>query len=668
MIENAGKMRDDTVKVNLLNEICDSLYRTNQIATINYGTESLEIARKIKFQKGEAYALKYIGLGYFFQQDNVKAMDYFQESLGIFKSIGNKRGIANMLNSIGVIYNNVESNTKALEYYLQSYQISEEINDSLRIVTSLINIGLIYSKADTTWNKARDYYLRALEMSEKINYRIATGIVFGNLAEILSSQGDFQSALIYYEKSLKIYQSSNPELVPSTLINIGNTYARRSDFQNAIKRQKEAFDIAEKNNWKLDMSQALIGLANTYLQKGETQASLKYFEHAEQIAREIKDLGVRRKIYDGKAKTFAKMSDFARAYRYQLMESALKDTLITENEMYKKDVLQIEKQYEFETKLKEIEIYKRDAKLKDAKSRVLLIILGSLFLGFISISIFMVLLVRANNHKKKANAELAEKNALITSQKQAITDSIHYARRIQYAILPPPEIIDNLLPQNVIVFRPRDIVSGDFYWLSKSHGRIICIAADCTGHGVPGALMSMLGIAFLNEIVSRNPKIKAGEILGELRKYIVKYLHQNQNIGESKDGMDASLLVFDEEMKSVEYAGANNPLIIVRDGILTEYKPDKMPIGIHQNFNQPFTNHEIDLVKGDMLYIFSDGYVDQFGGPDGKKFMIRNLKKLLLEIHSDDMKTQKHSIEGILNTWMGDLDQVDDILLMGIRV
>jgi serine phosphatase RsbU (regulator of sigma subunit)/Tfp pilus assembly protein PilF len=666
MIENLGKMKDDSLKVNLLTDICDSLYRTKPVETIKYGTTALELARSVKFQKGEAYALKYIGMGYFQQGDFVNTLVFFQQSLEVFEIIDDKNGIANMLNSIGVRYYLLGNDARALELFLQSLKISEEINDPLRVATALTNIGLIYEKDEAKVDKAMDCYMRALKISESIGYKVGIGTLTGNLGELSLKKGDLQEALTYFEKSLKAYQGSNSGNLPPTLINIGKVYARKGDYPNAIKFQEEALGIAEKSKSKLEISQALLGLADTYLQKGDAQKALKNLQKSQQITEQINARKEQRQTYEGMAKVYARMSNYVEAYRYQLLESALKDSLFSETSQLQINHLQI--QSEINSVLKENEIYKRDAKLKDAKSRVLLIILGSLFLGFISISIFMVLLVKANNHKKKANAELAEKNALITSQKQAITDSIHYARRIQYAILPPPEIIDNLLPQNVIVFRPRDIVSGDFYWLSKSHGRTICIAADCTGHGVPGALMSMLGIAFLNEIVSRNPKIRAGEILGELRKYIVKYLHQNQNIGESKDGMDASLLVFDEEMKSVEYAGANNPLIIVRDGILTEYKPDKMPIGIHQNFNQPFTNHEIELQKDDMLYIFSDGYVDQFGGPEGKKFMIRNLKKLLLEIHSDDMKTQKHSIEAILNSWMGDLDQVDDILLMGIRV
>jgi serine phosphatase RsbU (regulator of sigma subunit) len=670
MINKVNQGTEDTIQVNLLITICDSLFRAKPEETLQYGSKALELSRKLNFRKGEAYALKYLGMAYFVHAEYEPSAHYFQDALEIFEKIKDRKGTANMLSNLGVILSNTGNDAKALEQYLKALDISEEINDSVRLVTVLINIGLVYSKSDVTVEKARDYYLRALQVSEKLDYQLAIGTVTVDLGELFLAKGDYKEALSYFERSLMAYKKAGAGNTSYTLINIGKIYALNKDYNNALKYQEEAYRIAMENNSKLEMGQALLGLANTYVKKGDSQNALKYFKQSEQITSEIGAKYERREAYEGMAKTYALNHDYTNAYLYKSMESTVKDSLFSEASQKSLNQIQFQLQYQSKTDStqKENEFLKHSAKLKEAKSKTLRVAIVLLFLGFVCTSLFLIILARTIKQKKKANAELIEKNSLITLQKEAITDSIIYAKRIQTAILPPPDLITTTLPESLIVFRPRDIVSGDFYWLTKSCERIICIVADCTGHGVPGALMSMLGISFLNSIVNRNPGINAAEILGEMRKYVVKSLRQSYVNGESKDGMDVALLVFNEKMTRVEYAGANNPLIMVRNGELIEYKSDKMPIGIHLNVSQPFSSHEIAIQKGDMLYLFSDGYEDQFGGPLGKKFMIKNLKHLFVEIHAKEVEVQKQIIESRLTDWMGQLEQVDDILVMGIRV
>ena len=265
--------------------------------------------------------------------------------------------------------------------------------------------------------------------------------------------------------------------------------------------------------------------------------------------------------------------------------------------------------------------------------------------------------------------EIEAQRDMIAEQNKNITDSIEYAQRIQTAILPPGDYVKELLPKRFILFLPRDIVSGDFYWLTKLNKRIISVAADCTGHGVPGGFMSMLGIAFLNEIVNKSPdNVTAGEILDQLREQVIESLHQTGKTGESQDGMDISLFILDWEKKNLEFAGANNPLIIVRNQELIEIKGDKMPIGIHDRADQPFTNHVVELVDGDVIYTLSDGYQDQFGGPKGKKFMIKRLKQLLIDIHEKPMSEQRDILLKELEDWQGSFERVDDIIVMGVKI
>lgn len=270
----------------------------------------------------------------------------------------------------------------------------------------------------------------------------------------------------------------------------------------------------------------------------------------------------------------------------------------------------------------------------------------------------------------------------IKKQKEEITDSIRYAKRIQNAILPPEDYVTESLPEHFILFKPRDIVSGDFYWAAQKGRELVVVAADCTGHGVPGAFMSILGVTFLNEIIGKTQMKTAGEMLDKLRDNIVKSLHQknvaNSVVGQGdidnvvKDGMDIAMSILNLDTLQLQYAGAHNPLYVIRkeaEGYsLEEIKADKMPIGYYSYEIKPFTNHIINLKKGDTFYLFSDGFADQFGGPDGKKLKYKQFKEILLNVQSKSMKDQKNALNIMIERWMGDLEQLDDMVVIGMRV
>ena len=269
--------------------------------------------------------------------------------------------------------------------------------------------------------------------------------------------------------------------------------------------------------------------------------------------------------------------------------------------------------------------------------------------------------------------KLAEEKIAI--QNENIKDSILYARKIQTAVLPPNEYLEQLLPEYFIMLRPKDIVSGDFYWATDKEDKILIAAADCTGHGVPGGFMSMLGFTFLNEITGKmsSDEINPGRILTELRDSVKTSLRQTGKEGEAKDGMDIALLSIDYSTQILEFAGANNPLVIVREfengeRDLVDIKADDMPIGIFPNANPYFRNHKIKLQKGDMCYIFSDGYPDQFGGKSRRKFMLKRFKRLLLSISDKPIKEQEIRINEVFDKWQGKNKQIDDVLVIGIKI
>lgn len=268
-----------------------------------------------------------------------------------------------------------------------------------------------------------------------------------------------------------------------------------------------------------------------------------------------------------------------------------------------------------------------------------------------------------NNHQlEKAYHEIEE-------QKKRITDSIRYAQRIQKVILPPLSMVNKILPEAFIFYKPKDIVSGDFYWIAQKDNHISYAAVDCTGHGVPGAFMSLLGNNNLNSAINSVPEIKPSLILESLNKGVTNVLRQKAEGSEIKDGMDIALCTIDADRKKIQFAGAYRPLYFVREGNLIEVKGDKNPIGGSTlGKKKTFTNHEFDLRTGDCIYIFSDGYVDQFGGPNGKKFMPKQMKSMLLDIWQQDINTQEMIIKKAFNDWKGDLEQLDDVLVIGVKI
>jgi serine phosphatase RsbU (regulator of sigma subunit) len=264
-------------------------------------------------------------------------------------------------------------------------------------------------------------------------------------------------------------------------------------------------------------------------------------------------------------------------------------------------------------------------------------------------------------------AKISEQKEEIERQQRELQDSLRYAGSIQSALLPDEKYIRKLFPESFIFFQPRDIVSGDFYWIYKKRNVAVLVAADCTGHGVPGAFMSILGISYLNEIIS-NGIPKANIILNKLRENIMKTLHQTGDLSKLKDGMDLALVIIDFEKKELQYSGAFNPMYLIRNGGLIEFRGDKMPIGIAPTVEKSFTNKRLKIRREDIIYIFSDGYADQFGGVEEKKFRYGPFKDLLLKIHRQPMDKQKQLLEQKFLLWKGDLDQIDDILIIGLKI
>ena len=313
-----------------------------------------------------------------------------------------------------------------------------------------------------------------------------------------------------------------------------------------------------------------------------------------------------------------------------------------------------ERNLRIQTETLEIKVVERTAEVEQQKSEIL-----------------------GKNHAlENQNAEieaqrdmLANQHQRISKQNKQITDSIQYAKRIQSAVLPSSKVLSDENLDHFVIFHPKDIVSGDFYWFRKTNNYMLMAVVDCTGHGVPGAFMSMLGNSFLNEIANRREIVKADQVLAEMRMHILDALTQSGNCNESKDGMDMVFCALNLETLTMEYAGAHIPLYFIRHGELIQVKPDKIPVGNHIWKSKPFTNHTLQMVRGDTIYLFTDGLADQFGGERGDKLKIRRLREIITQNYTLAMDQQKAIQEETLTNWMGDeFDQIDDITMVGVRL
>lgn len=626
--------------------------KTEYQNAIEYYERTLKIHEELGNERGLGIVMNNLGNQHLQLGNFDEAFNYYQQASEIFREIDFDRGTAATLTGMAVIYENLGQFNSVLDVYQEVLEIRRKQGDKYELANTLSNIAVTYSLMlndslesifgpnyqDSIYikglqpeieygQKSIEYNLQALNLRREIGHTSGVAITLANLGTVYQSLGKFDQANEYFTEWLELSEEvQDDDTKVSVNIGLGRYALYEEDFSKAIIYFNNAYRLANEINKKTYIREAARNLSDLYEKTGNFERALEYFKRFHNVSSSLIQEKSREQIYEMQVK-----------YETEAQEK--------ENEILRKN------QLINETKLK-----------NSRRALIASIIILLVFAGLV------IQLIRQNNLRRKANEELAKKNQLIVEQKQEITDSIQYASRIQNALLPPESYMQKLLPEQFLIYRPRDIVSGDYYWIKEKGDKIITIVADCTGHGVPGAFMSMLGIAFLNEIFSKHEKLSTDLVLNELRKQVIDSLHQTGKEGESQDGMDVSLFIFDRKKMELEYSGANNSLIIFRNGEMIELKADKMPIGIHTNTDKSFSRKEIKLQKNDMLYAFSDGYPDQFGGPKGKKFMIRKFKALLGKIHNLPMAEQKRSLEKTLDDWMADTIQIDDILVMGVRV
>jgi serine phosphatase RsbU (regulator of sigma subunit) len=533
-----------------------------------------------------------------------------------------------------------------------------QLNNNYEQAKYINLLGSLYWSSNST-KEAADYFLQSIKLNEKIGNKNGIKTLNNYLGIIYSEANDYTSALEYFKACLKIDRASAKRAeIAYDLVNIGVTLQNLKNYSESNKILEEARDLTTELNDLKSLKSCYGMLAENYEKLGNSSKSLEYSglfntlqKHFQQQELDLADQ--RTKVVEAE-----KMQK----------ETQLQNTYDTLNQ-----VMQVSRERQMQINLlnKEKELQQLSIKEKETRLKNERLITRSLFGGLVLLVVILVLIFIQFRNKHKANLLLASKNLEIGEQKQKIDDSIHYANRIQTAVLVPrPEAIIHL-PEHFIFFKPREVVSGDFFWISDKGSKIFLAAVDCTGHGVPGAFMSMLAISYLNEIVSLIPENKdiilASDILNQLRLQVIFSLHQTGLRKESKDGMDISLVIWDRKTQKVQHAGAHNSLYHIRNNKLSAIEADRMPISIHRLADRPFTNNELTIEAGDQLYMFTDGYYDQAGGKEGRKFLSHNFKELLLENHKLSMQEQREKLNSTIEKWKGSRPQRDDMLVVGLR-
>jgi class 3 adenylate cyclase/Tfp pilus assembly protein PilF len=406
-----SKQKEDTNKVNTLVQITMSLAQSSPEEAINYGTQATVLANQLKFQKAEALALKFTGIGYYFQSKNVETLDYWLRALAVYKAIGDKSGEANILNNIGAFYFSKSDDAKALEYSLQSLNIAEEIKDTLRIASALTNIGNVYINKKATYGKAIDYLSRAIPLLEKVDNKPSIVIASGNLGEVYFNMNRFDSALHYYEVSLKASENKEVATTNPALNNIGKVYAKMGEFNLAIQYLQRAFDLAKKLNAKLYMSKSLLGLAETYKDKEDTKNALSYYKQAEEIADEIHATYELKDAYAGLASSYAVLGDYGNAYTYQTLFSNIKDTLYNATTDKKLGSLQFD--FDLQKKQGEINLLVKDKELTEVEIKRQRVVRLALIIGLVLVFITAFAIYRNYRIKAKTNKILDKQKVQI---------------------------------------------------------------------------------------------------------------------------------------------------------------------------------------------------------------------------------------------------------------
>ncbi len=604
-------------------------------------------------------------------------------------------------NAYGAIYQLRGNYLQAVNYYQQGLKLSEQLNDLRGQSIMLGNIGTIYIKLKE-FQLGLNSLKRCLSVMKKLNDEYNQASIYNNFCNIYRATKDYDLSMRYAMQSKALYEKYEDKNGLVYCYNsIANIYEEKGMQDEALANYKIALKYAIETENVAEISQTYAEMGNLLCLKGDNSQGIAYLEKAEKLSFENDDIDTRSIVYVSLYQYHKKKNNFKESLKFYEKYQFLQDTLAKDSKQ--REINQLQFEYTYNKKVEqdsitmagERSVNREKLKAKNAeiaKAKIQLIAIIVVVALLITVSIIIYNRFRLTQRQKhiieEKNRQTEEQKLIIEEKQKEILDSINYAKRIQDSLLHNFESIKRFFSDTFVLSDPKDIVSGDFYWLSThisketklKDGKSIVTemyyvaVCDSTGHGVPGGFMSLLNMAYLSEAINERGITAPNKIFDYVRERLINTISKN----DQKDGFDGVLIRFDKKMEfedkqllktefSLSYAAAYNSPILIRDNKLTELESDKMPVGYGERTNK-FTNYTLEINKGDIIYIYTDGYADQFGGPRGKKFKYKQLNDLLLSINNSPLDEQLKTIKQTFNDWKGNIEQVDDVCMVAIKI
>lgn len=617
-------------RVTTLNKLFIATYYTDPMRAFGFVTEALATSREVKDEKGQAYSHSNLGIFFLDRANYASSLEQFLEALAIRERRKDSSGLADIYTNLGMLYQFQDLFPKAIEYYYKSLAIDIKKGDSLSI-----------------------------------------GYTCNNLGNAWMAYDHLDSAQKYLELAL-LYKSSDEYSLPSTLDNLGMLFMKQKKVVESEEYFNRALEIRKESDNLMGIAESMMRLAELELNRGEYAKAIKYGKEGYEIATQVNNPEMLPEASRLLSKAYNKSGKPAEAYAWLERYVSLKDSLFSTEILTR--IAGMEAASKIQNQKTEIELLHTQKDLVQAEADRRRIFLWALFGGMILLILLALLYYSRYRTKKKANAilqarniEIEEKNLVIGRQHQLIKDSIVYARNIQESFLPSTHLPPLAGGELFMINQPRDIVSGDFYWIDFIHGKLIFALADGTGHGVPGAFISLIGITLIKTSLRELPDAPPSERLAWLHAEVIKALGNQDHRDDFSEGMDIALISYDPVTKILEYSGAQRPLVYFHQQEMQVIKGDRISIGDKRMVNPLFTLHRIEIQSGDTVYMFTDGLTDLLGGPKRRRVTTPVFFNWLAEINllPDDLREAelKHRIQ----TWRGDSPQADDILIAGIE-
>lgn len=577
---------------------------------------------------------------------------------------------------LGEAYHFNDEYKKALEHYHEALKLFPEEHIGTPSYVAVMNIiGLLYYQIED-YDKAMEYYEGLLEYIDSSNYS-ARATIYNNIGGVLYKKGKFKLAIQYFMQATSFREKAQlPEAqFYSTFNNIATCYREMGNMVEAIEYMNKAIAYTKQSGDMGALATAYLNMAKIYTEMDRTRLGLEYLKKSEAVADSVGSRMKMLEAYVGLSEAYLKDKNYEQALVYTNKAQAMRDSL--QWEQSKQQMSEMENEFQVEKRELELEALRKEQALskeveeKQKRANILLAVglCLALILGLVVLTGF-VRKRKDNLLIKRQKEEVEHQKMVVESQKEEILDSIKYARLLQDNTLPDISPLTQNFSDHFILYQPKDIVSGDFYWVGEPSGKqgkwVVFGVGDCTGHGVPGALLTMMAQNYFRLALTNQNLNTAGQALEFIDEGFKGLLSKEGGSGQNH-GMDAALCAYNLDKKELYYAGARNPLVIIRNGEVIEHKGDKRGVG-EKDSSGPFSDHKVDIQKGDALYMFSDGFIDQFGGEKGKKLKYKPFKELLATHCDKSMASQLEFYKTFYQDWKGNLEQLDDVCIMGIRI